>query len=349
MKKISIIIPAYNCENYIERCIESIISQEYKNVEVLVVNDGSTDNTQKIIEIMSEKDKCIKIINQENAGVSTARNTGLKNATGDYISFVDADDYCCKDMFNEMVENIEQTNADIALIAYNQIINEEVKKMLFPWNDDIKIFSKEQVRENVIPLMVAKLKGEKSTIFGAVWRALIKRDIAVSNCFNENITIAEDLIYLIDCMLNAKTIVSINKCLYNYIKNSSSATNKYKPNYEETNENVRIELLKRYEKIGLLQKNSIRYGISRFTTYTLTLSNIMKNSEWNMFELRKEVKKITLNYRKDVFITKKILKELPLERKMIYIFFKLKLYTVITILFKFKNIFQNRAFRRKNK
>ena len=193
------------------------------------------------------------------------------------------------------------------------------------------------------------MKGEKSTIFGAVWRTLIKRDIAVSNCFNENITIAEDLIYLIDCMLNAKTIVSINKCLYNYIKNSSSATNKYKPNYEETNENVRIELLKRYEKIGLLQKNSVRYGISRFTTYTLTLSNIMKNGEWNMFELRKEVKKITLKYRKDVFITKKILKELPLERKMIYIFFKLQLYTLITILFKFKNIFQNRAFRRKNK
>ena len=91
--KISIIIPAYNCEKYIERCVKSILCQTYHNLEIIVINDGSKDNTIKVLKKLGNEDNRIVVINKENTGVSDTRNLGLEKATGDYIGFVDSDDY----------------------------------------------------------------------------------------------------------------------------------------------------------------------------------------------------------------------------------------------------------------
>ena len=90
---VSIIVPVYNVEQYLMRCVDSILNQSYKNIEVILVNDGSTDNSLEVCKVLAKKDKRVKIVNQQNLGLSEARNTGLKNATGDYIGFVDSDDF----------------------------------------------------------------------------------------------------------------------------------------------------------------------------------------------------------------------------------------------------------------
>ena len=118
MSKVSVIVPVYNVENYLEKCIQSIISQSFKNLEIILVNDGSTDRSKEICEKFAEKDKRIIFLNQENQGVSAARNAGLDICTGDYISFVDSDDYISSDMIEFLVNNLERNDSDISTCGH---------------------------------------------------------------------------------------------------------------------------------------------------------------------------------------------------------------------------------------
>lgn len=120
MKKISIIIPAYNSEKYLERCIKSIINQKYTNIEIILINDGSTDNTSEICEEFERNNTNVVYISKSNEGPGETRNKGIKMATGDYIGFVDADDYIHKDMYQTMMNEAEKSNSDIVQCGYYQ-------------------------------------------------------------------------------------------------------------------------------------------------------------------------------------------------------------------------------------
>lgn len=113
MKKISIIVPVYNVERYIERCVESICQQTYTNTEIILVDDGSTDSSGKICDEIAVKDPRIRVIHQQNSGLSAARNAGLAVAKGEYIAFVDSDDYIAQEMYSVMIENMEKYDLDI--------------------------------------------------------------------------------------------------------------------------------------------------------------------------------------------------------------------------------------------
>ena len=109
MKKVSIIIPVYNVEKYLKRCLDSVCNQAYENLEILIVNDGSKDGSLKICNEYANKYSNIKLLNQENQGLSESRNNGLKAATGEYVMFVDSDDWLCDGAVNEMVNFMEET------------------------------------------------------------------------------------------------------------------------------------------------------------------------------------------------------------------------------------------------
>lgn len=117
MKKISIIVPVYNVEDYLKRCIDSLISQTYSNIEIILVDDGATDNSGKICDEYEEKDERIKVIHKKNGGLSDARNVGLDKSMGDYVCFVDSDDYIEKDMIENLYNIIEKDNSDISCCA----------------------------------------------------------------------------------------------------------------------------------------------------------------------------------------------------------------------------------------
>ena len=115
---ISVIVPVYNVENYLPRCLDSIINQTYTNLEILLVDDGATDNSGKLCDEYAQKDNRIRVFHKENGGVSSARNMGLDNATGEYIAFVDSDDYIDKCMYEIMLNSSVQNNADIVVCGY---------------------------------------------------------------------------------------------------------------------------------------------------------------------------------------------------------------------------------------
>ena len=147
-KLVSIIIPAYNVDKYIDSCIRSVVGQTYEHLEIIIVNDGSTDNTGNIIKEWQSKDSRILVINQSNGGMSKARNSGLQVATGDYISFVDSDDIICSTMIDELVKNLENTKSDISVCSFKKIYNE---LFILPENkNDCEIFDREQCLSLVI-------------------------------------------------------------------------------------------------------------------------------------------------------------------------------------------------------
>lgn len=123
---ISIIVPVYNVEEYIEKCVNSIINQTYKNIEIILVDDGSKDSSGKICDELKQKDSRIKVIHKENGGLSDARNAGLKIANGDYIGFVDSDDYIKEDMFEILYKLNKEHNADISIVSFYEIYKGKV-------------------------------------------------------------------------------------------------------------------------------------------------------------------------------------------------------------------------------
>lgn len=129
---ISIIVPVYKVENYLSKCLDSMICQTYKNIEIILVDDGSPDNSGKICDDYAKKDSRIKVIHKENGGLSDARNAGLKIATGKYIGFVDSDDYISVEMYEKLYNQAKKEDADIACCNYYRVKMEKnlIKELL---------------------------------------------------------------------------------------------------------------------------------------------------------------------------------------------------------------------------
>ena len=165
MKKISIIVPIYNIEKYLPRCLESILAQTYKNIEVILVDDGSVDNSGMIADTYARNDQRIIVIHQVNKGVSAARNAGLDLATGDYIGFVDGDDYIEPDMYEILMRIIDEQQVDIAHCGY---------QMVYPSRIDYYYNTREKQKMNREEGVFELLKGRK--IEPGLWNKLYKAE-----------------------------------------------------------------------------------------------------------------------------------------------------------------------------
>lgn len=332
-EKISVIIPAYNAEKYIKKCLYSLLNQTYKNLEIIVVNDGSQDNTAKIVEQVQKEDSRIILINKTNSGVSETRNIGLKNATGKYIGFSDADDYLEKTMYEKLILSMEETNSDIAMCSYN-IYNQGIKsQVLFPWEEQTKVFPSKEIAEKLLPLYIAKLKNEQASIWGTVWRMLFKSEIIKNLKFEPKIKIAEDLLFIIDSFEKSNQVCAINECLYNYIVYQTSAIGRYKDDLNKTNELFHSKLIKKLKKLNFFEKNKIRYQLNRNSMYTTSISNEVKNDRNNIFQKNVQIKSIINRFNKDSYIDRNIIKELDLSRKLVFYLMKIKASMILTILF----------------
>lgn len=166
MEKISVIVPIYNVENYADRCINSIVNQTYKCLEIILVDDGSKDNSGVICDKWKLKDERIIVIHKKNGGLSDARNEGIKYATGDYIAFIDSDDFIDNDMFSILYKNIKKANSQISICKYIQI--EENQQFEFKKSQEISIYSKEKA-------ILELLSEEKIT--NHAWNKLYKKDL----------------------------------------------------------------------------------------------------------------------------------------------------------------------------
>jgi glycosyltransferase involved in cell wall biosynthesis len=222
MDKISIIIPAYNVENYIDKCIESIINQTYENIEIIIINDGSTDDTRKICEEFKKKDNRIIVINKENSGVSIARNIGLKAITGKYIAFVDSDDWIEKDYCETMYYSMIENNVDLVMCGrVNEI------KATKRFNSGCGLPDGYYKVDEIISEVICP---QRYKIAITPHSKLFKASIIIDNLyFQEDLKYDEDYIFNINYLYKASSVMSIgSKFLYHYRTNPTSITNTYR-------------------------------------------------------------------------------------------------------------------------
>lgn len=217
--KVSVIIPIYNIEKYLPECLESIINQTFKEIEIICVNDGSTDNSLEILKTYAQKDPRIKIINQENKGPSFARNNGLNNANGDYILFVDSDDWLHKSLVFKTYNNAITNNADIICFDCLNVYNSSIVQ-----NRRIPAF----IRKNNKILFYFEEHKDIAYINCTSWSKLYKKEFLIKNKlkFPEEYKLAEDLIFWFELLIKNPKISLLNECLYYYRKRQNSLTQK---------------------------------------------------------------------------------------------------------------------------
>ena len=204
MPEISIIVPVYNVENYLEKCVHSILQQTFRDFELILVDDGSTDSSGKLCDYFKDKDPRIHVIHRPNGGLSSARNSGLDIAKGDYIGFVDSDDYIAPDMYEFLLNKIKKENADISSCRYNTCYKTH---MVSPTGDFYVIF------RDAESALRATLKRQMLNV--PVWNRLYKKEIFSSIRFSEGINY-EDFYFLTDLFQNDLKIVSCSEAKYFY-------------------------------------------------------------------------------------------------------------------------------------
>lgn len=220
---VSVIIPIYNSQDNIIDCINSVIDQTYKNIEILLVNDGSTDNSLSICKNFAKNDDRIKIIDIENQGVSVARNIGIEKSKGDYIIFVDSDDYIDSTIVEKMLNSIIKEDADVCQCGCNVV--DSKGKVLKTYDVPYKsTLNNEEIINNIILPLFGKADGDTVVIQGFCVCKLFRKDVIKDARFNKEQRIYQDRCFNIDVYLNVKKAIFIDESLYYYVVNSTSST-----------------------------------------------------------------------------------------------------------------------------
>lgn len=232
MIKFSIIVPVYNVEKYLSECIESLINQTYDNFEIILVDDGSPDNSPQICDEYAKKDSRIKVIHKENGGVTSARKAGTNAATGDYIVCVDADDWVENTYLEEFANAIGIDNSEV--VCCEDYVDNGVTNIYKPMSFEEGLYKREDIEKKIFPILI---EGKDCRYFSnAVAIKAVKRELFVKyqNLVDDGIRIGEDAAVIKPCIYEANSLYIIKKPLYYYRYNPSSATKSKKAfNWQE--------------------------------------------------------------------------------------------------------------------
>lgn len=214
---ISIIVPVYNVEKYLEKCVKTLMEQSYKNIEIILVDDGSTDSSGKLVDRLANNDARITVVHKKNAGLGMARNTGLDYATGKYVAFIDSDDYTDVNMIQKLHNALEEYNSDTSYCGYTMAYDSG-KFVSVPAYYNRQVFCDEEIIDKVLLEMVAsKPEAKKDAILSmSVWHALYSMEIIRDNNIrfpSEREFISEDIIFDIAYLQKERTFSELqNYC-----------------------------------------------------------------------------------------------------------------------------------------
>lgn len=320
-EKVSVIVPVYNTnEKYLIKCITSIKNQTYKNLEIVIIDDGSEKETAELCDKLAKDDSRIVVVHKANEGVSEARNTGLSLVSGNWVTFVDSDDWIEVNMIDVLIKKTE--NCDL-VIARNFIDNE---KMIIA-NEDIEVVHNENY-ELINNLLLDK---PKIKTLGAVWGKLYSKKVINNIYFSKKVKMGEDYLYNFDVFLNVNTAKYIPNYLYHYRNdNNDSVTRKYDKKLLEKYEMLFEEFENKMNKQeNLIFRKVYNVFIIRQLDYFCVLNLYNKNNELSAKE-RVEILKVVSNievYKKAI---KNVKLQLLLRKKVILVvFLRMRLYSAL--------------------
>lgn len=253
---VSIIIPIYNNADVLERCINSIIAQEYPSIEVIFVDDGSTDHCVEILDDISKKNSNVIVLHTDNHGVSHARNLGLDKAHGKWIMFLDADDTLCDNAVQKAVDYAEKFQCDTVCFNAYKITTTKTSKMKDIYPDGCIVDSTKKI-ELLNALYDSPSENYFGEYFRACWGKLLSSEIIQKNSirFPEDLKIGEDAVFLSDYFFYSRKVLFCNQFIYNYYLTPASATGCYKNNLISMQKTEFIYLYKTLEKYGIKNDN----------------------------------------------------------------------------------------------
>lgn len=328
----SIIILSFNNESTIEKAIKSALNQNFENFEIILIDDSSTDNSKKVIK--KYKKEIEILFNNKNQGISYSRNEGLRKSAGDYILFLDGDDFLEPDFLEKFSLSIDNDNADLIVCSFNTIINKTKIKNIF----------KKQYYQNKNLITKRMLENFDNHMLYNVWNKCYKKSIikTFNITFDENKLIGEDLKFNQEYLLKINTLSVIEKPLYNYVKSPKSTMNTYHENLFE------IRLKENEEFVYFFEKNKIQnyqhFLAKRFLEriYSCFVNLMYKENKLGYNEKYSQIKKITNHTKTKEYL--KIFNGNSLKMKILLFFVKHKCYSIIYFVSKLLSIIKNTDF-----
>jgi glycosyltransferase involved in cell wall biosynthesis len=330
VRKVSIIVPVYNAGKHLNICIKSILDQTYTNIELILVNDGSTDNSLDICNNYAKFDRRVRVVDQENMGVSAARNTGMCLATGEYLQFVDCDDFIDNNMTETMVAAIEKKSASFVICGYKK--TDSSTGICFQNNSSTKVgFYKIEEMLNIFDYLYTR--GLINSTCNKIYHTRIIRDNSIF--YQKGIELGEDLLFNLDIIKKSTSVEIIPECLYNYVKynNNGTLTGKHRKNMYEIQKMLFSEVISLYENTTTYahQINSLEIAYSK--NILSIILHIAECYSWRNFKsYLKTAKEIKLDvvlsktmYKLElIYSQEKLIKNLMQNKMFFAIFFYAK-------------------------
>ena len=331
-EKVSVIVPVYNAEKYLNRCVDSIISQSYNNLEIILVNDGSTDNSLLVCEEYLKKDDRIKLITQENRGAGLARNTGLLNAKGEFVIFVDSDDYLHNTAIEKCVNTQNQTNADLVMFGrFNQ--NEMGEITPKPMPNDKLFFKGEEITD-----LLAGLFTYKRGVGISCWGKMYCLDILKSNnidFYSERQLLSEDAFFMLQLFAHLGSVAIIPESLYYYCQNENSLSHQYKKGRLLLCNAFLQKSIELCENSGYT-KSVINNVKARYLMYVISGLKRLKTSRMAKEEKSQELEMAFKDKTLHSVTAKEVLKLLSPASRLFWRMYNLRLYWICRIMLLYK-------------
>ena len=337
MIKISLILPIYNVEKYLERCIKSILNQSYQNFEIVLVDDGSSDECSQICDKWKEKDNRIKVVHKKNEGLGKARNTGMEYITGDYVWFVDSDDFIVYNAL-EIINNYCRDNIDVILFGFSTIYKNGSKI------DNIPViktnyYERNDIEEKILPNLIGTPSKEILNFHMSAWASVFKVEFLKKyklQFVSEREIIAEDVYSLLNFYKYVNKMAIIDKALYNYCENESSLTHTYREDRFEKIKNFYNECIELCEKLKFsdIIKNRLIYPYFSFTLATMKM--IVNNNHLKYKQKINYLKKIINDKHFQLQLKKINIKDEKVSKKILIILIKMRLKNMVYFLIKLK-------------
>ena len=332
---VSIIVPVYNVEKFLKNSIESLLNQTYKNIEIILINDGSTDGSLNVIKELAKQDNRIVVINKQNTGVSDTRNVGIECAKGKYITFFDSDDYVENTYIEDTIEVMKKYNVELVNVGFFSEVESENTSVQEFYMDSKLYSNKEEIKEDFVALW------DNAMLYN-IWNKIYVKDIIDKNNIRfSGKSHGEDVEFNMDYLLCTSSLYNIGKCYYHYIRErQGAATNKYVENFYDFRLQEYYDFDEFFEKYGIKKEQYIEFLSRRYLERTLgCVENIfVKNCKLKFKDKNKLVKKIVNN---EVTVKAlKVAKPRSLKVKCMLIPYKIKSVIIVMIMGKFLSLFK---------
>lgn len=336
---VTIVLPIYNVEKYLDRCIKSVINQTYKNIEIILVDDESPDKCPEICDEWKRKDARIRVVHKKNEGLGLARNTGIEYAKGKYICFFDSDDYIDLTTIEKAVELANKTSADVVTFGYANVDNEGMVKESYIPETVKNTFRNKEVEKEFLPDMLGATKESKNKkLHMSAWASMYSMKLIKESAWrfvSEREIIAEDVYSLLVFYKSVKCVSVLHEALYFYCENGTSLTHTYRKDRYEKIKKFYIESKRKAEQLNYSKDIVKRIRLPYFA-FTIAALKMIVNADCNYKEKKKYLNEIIYDETFRELLKEINLNEETLSRKTLWTVMRLKLTDVCYILIRMK-------------